>query len=361
MNEERPTTSYPLNLGQPEGNDAAVSRESFYRKVRRVDATNPAWPRIGQALVPREELLRFRQVPHLIFAPATVARAASGAKRAGNREVEELMVYFMGMLGPSGPLPGVYTEVVLAKAKGVPHPDLRQKNTGESEYRADPGPAAFIDIFNHRFISFFYRAAVSANKAVDYDRVSESRFHSFIGSFLGLGTPEVQNRMDVPDVAALYFAGHFSAPTRHAEGLCKVIADYCGIETKLEPNVGHWVDVPPGDTTELGASRRGGGLGTGALLGSRFWDRTLKFRLVLGPMPLAKYETFAPGGTTLKAIRSFVLLYCGHELSCELLPVLKKDEVPPLELGRGSRLGFTSWLKSGPMAKDADEYHITLT
>ncbi len=361
MSGKEETVDYPLNLGQPEGNDAAVSRESFFRRVRRMDALNPGWPRIGHALMPRDELLRFRQVPHLVFAPATVARAGVGLKRAGNREVEELMVYFMGLLGPGGPLPGVYTDAVLSKAKGVPHPDLLQKGTGESEYRSDSGPAAFIDVFNHRFISFFYRAAVSPNKAVDYDRESESRFHAFVGSFLGLGTPEVQNRMDVPDAAALYFSGHFSAPTRHGEGLCKIVGDYCGIRARLEPNVGHWVEVPPGDTTELGAKRSGGGLGGGALLGSRFWDRTMKFRLVLGPMGLGEYETFAPGGATLKAIRSLVLLYCGHELSCELQPVLKKEEVPPLKLGAGSRLGFTTWLKSGPMAKDADEYHITLT
>lgn len=361
MPEERPTTNYPLGLGQPEGDDSAVSRQDFFRRVRRVDALNRGWPRIGHALVPREELLRFRQVPHLFFAPATVARAAPGAQRQGNRQTEELMVYFMGLLGPSGPLPGIYTDVVLAKANGVPHPDLRQKSTGESEYRPDSGPAAFIDIFNHRFISFFYRAAVSSNKAVDYDREEESRFHSYLGSFLGVGTPEVQSRMKVPDAAALYFSGHFSAPTRHAEGLCKIVSDYCRIPARIESNIGHWVEVPPGNTTSLGGRNAGGGLGRGALLGARFWDRTMKFRLVLGPMPLAVYESFAPGGETLKALRSLVLLYCGHELTCQLQPVLKKEEVPPLKLGRGSRLGFTTWLRSEPMGDDADQYHINLT
>jgi type VI secretion system protein ImpH len=362
MSDAPPLPDYPLACESRSGETPdPVSRESFVHRVRRVDALNPDWPRIGKALLPRDELLRFRHVPHLVFAPSTLAKSSPGAARRDGKTVEELMVYFMGMLGPGGPLPGVYTDVVLSRAKGVPHPDLPQNHVGESAYRPDKGPAAFIDQFNHRFISLFYRASVSADKAVDYDRPAESRFHHYIGSFLGIGMDGCQDRMDVPDPVALYFSGHLSCPTRHAEGLCGMVADYCGVEVKLVPNVGHWVEIPSANRSTLGGRSTSGGLGDGAILGGRFWDRTMKFRLNLGPMSFADYQGFAPGGTTVRALKSLVLLYCGHELACEIRLFLKKEETPRLRLGGGGALGFSTWLMSGPAAEDPDQYYHTLT
>ena len=56
--------NYPLSLDAQPGSDAACC-ENFYRKVRRIDALNPSQPRTGHAVVPREEKVRFRQIPHL--------------------------------------------------------------------------------------------------------------------------------------------------------------------------------------------------------------------------------------------------------------------------------------------------------
>lgn len=361
MSEDPSLPNYPLVYDKRSGASDPVSRESFVHRVRRLDALNPDWPKIGHAVLPREELLRFRQVPHLVFAPSTLAKSSPGAARQGGRTVEELMVFFMGMLGPGGPLPGVYTDVILSRAKGVPHPDLQQRHGGESVYRADQGPAAFIDQFNHRFISFFYRASTSSNKAIDYDRPEESRFHTYVGSFLGIGMRGSQNRMDVADAVALYFSGHLSSPSRHAEGLCHIVGDYCGVQVKLFPNVGHWVEVPAENRTALGLRGASGALGNGAIMGGRFWDRTMKFRLVLGPMSLSKYKGFSPNGETVKALRCLVLLYCGHELSCEIRLVLKKEETPSLRLDGGGALGFSTWLLSRPAVNDADQYYYTLT
>jgi type VI secretion system protein ImpH len=39
-----------------------------------------------------------------------------------------------------------------------------------------------------------------------------------------------------------------------------------------------------------------------------------------------------------------VLNYVGHELSCEMHLLLRKDEVPPVRLGGTGALGWTSWL-----------------
>lgn len=359
MENERYPVSYPLTLESHPGTEDACS-ENFFRMVRRIDALNPERPRIGHALLPRDEQVRFRQIPHLHFAPSTIGKSDSRRDKDGDRTFEEVMVYFMGLLGVNGPLPTVFSDVILARAKGVPHPDMEETHGGESAFRADAGPAAFVDLFNHRFISLFYRAAASSNKAIDFDRPRESRFHTFIGSFQGLGIPETQNRLDIPDTAALYFSGHYSSPTHHAEGLCNIISDFTGHPVRIHENVGHWVQVPTTNHSILGVNRRAGSLGESAMLGSRYWDRTMKFRLVVGPLTLAEYRVFPPDGEVLSAIRSMVMLYCGREFICEINLVLLKDEVPECLLGKGSRLGFSSWLKSSPPPSDVNDYKAIL-
>lgn len=355
----RNPVDYPLTL-EPGGEFPASCREDFFRKVRRIDATNEKSPRTGWATSPGKEAVRFRQIPHLHFAPSTIGRSEPVVDEITKRSREEIMVYFMGLLGVNGPLPMVLTEAVLARAKGNRHPDFPELRGGESGTRGDSGPAAFIDLFNHRFISFFYRAAVSANKAVDFDRPEESLFHKFIGSFIGLGIPETSHRMRVSDTVALYFSGHFACPTRHAEGLRNLIADYTGARVEVEENVGHWVAIPAANHTLLGTNRAAGTLGHGTMLGANVWDRTMKFRLVLGPLTWAKYQDYEPGGPLLKSLVDLILLYCNRELICELNPVLRKEEVPDCILGKGARLGFSSWLKSGPCSTDRADYQLTI-
>jgi len=359
MHQANHPINYPLSLEPAAGTDAPCS-EDFFRKVRRIDALNPNHPRTGHALLPREEKIRFRQIPHLHFAPSTIGRSETRVDPQSNDTFEEVMVYFMGLLGVNGPLPTVFSDVILARAKGVPHPDMEDLHGSESAFRADAGPAAFIDLFNHRFISLFYRAAVSSNKAVDFDRPADSRFHSFIGSFLGLGIPAIQQRMDIPDTAALYFAGHYACPNHHAEGLCNMLADFTGAAVAIAENIGHWVPVPAANHSILGVNRNAGSLGHSAMMGSRYWDRTMKFRLVMGPLTLAEYENFPPDGLLVRSIRSMVRLYCDREFICEINPVLLRSEIPNCVLGQGARLGFTAWLQSTPATANAADYKLTL-
>jgi type VI secretion system protein ImpH len=350
---------YPLNLEHsPQGESLEPS--CFIEKVRQIDQSNTHRPRTGKSKYPREEAVRFRQVPHIHFAPAEVANTKDDRLAQREFHSEEIMCFFFGLMGPNGPLPSVYSDVILAKAKGIPHPDMGELRRADSLYRQDTGPAAFIDLFNHRFLSFFYRASVSSDKAIDFDRPEESRFHDFIGGFLGLGSLATQNQMDVPDTTALYFSGQFSCPTQHKSGLCSIISDYTGRSTQIGENVAHWIEVPSDCLTKLGAGRNASRLGRTCMLGSRHLDRTMRFRLTIGPMPYADYQQIKPGSATMNALKSLVLLYCNREFVCELNLILQKEEVPPCQLGGGVALGFTTWLSSQERTQDADDFHYEL-
>jgi type VI secretion system protein ImpH len=53
-------------------------------------------------------------------------------------------------------------------------------------------------------------------------------------------------------------------------------------------------------------------------------------------------------------LRGWVVDYCGAELVWDLQLVLMAAEVPDTRLGRAGKLGWTTWLKSKPFQRDAD-------
>ena len=86
-----------------------------------------------------------------------------------------------------------------------------------------------------------------------------------------------------------------------------------------------------------------GTLGVSTIVGSRVWDRQLKFRLICGPMGLEDYERLLPDRQSLARFEALVRLYTTDEYVWDLQLVLRQEEVPQIELGRSGRLGWTTW------------------
>src|SRR5258708_32647742 len=169
----------------------------FHRAVRLLENHFRNHPRVGHSVRVAEDFLRFGQNPSLAFAPSTLESIAPTVDAA----VPRLFVHFLGMLGPNGPMPSHITDFVRERLHNA----------------RDPTMARFLDIFNHRIISLFYRAWASAQKSVDFDRPAEGRFIAYIGSLFGIGMESLQNRDEVPDRAKLYFSGRLACQTRNAE------------------------------------------------------------------------------------------------------------------------------------------------
>ena len=108
----------------------------------------------------------------------------------------------------------------------------------------------------------------------------------------------------------------------------------------------------------MGETPATGLLGMTAVIGERVWDCQYKFRITVGPMPLAEFQRFLPGSDSLRRLVAWVRNYVGDELLWDFNPILKKEEVPPLVLGEGTRLGWTTWLTSQPLEQDADDLKL---
>lgn len=314
----------------------APYRHDFFQTMRRIECLHPHLPRMGQALRPGDEPVRLAQEPAMTFAPATLSSFGTPA----GATVPRLQVRFFGLLGPNGPLPLHLTE--LARERLL--------------HAGDATRASFLDIFHHRFLALFYRAWAQAQPTVSLDRPREDRFASYTGALCGLGDPTLCERDALPDFARLFYSGLLARQVKNGDGLVALLAGYFRVEVALEPFVGHWMTLPRGERTRLGMrAARGQALGAGAVVGARVWDRQHKFRLVLGPMDLARYESFLAGGAAQPKLLAWVRHYLGYELDWDARLILAREQVPPTCPGRCGRLGWTTWLGIKPHAANADD------
>ena len=322
----------------------APYRYDFYQTLRRLECLYRDKPRWGSALRPVDEPVRLGQEPDLSFAPAPLASFESGSDGTPPR----LQVRLFGLLGPNGPLPVHLTEYARERLRHV----------------GDPTLSRFLDIFHHRFLELFYRAWAQAQPHVNHDRPADDRFASYMGAFIGLSPLAVRHRDRLPDLAKLFHVSSLIRQVRNAEGLRSVLAHFFRVPVAIEEFVGHTLHLAASERTYL--ARDGAVLGTGAVLGSRVWDRQHKFRVRLGPLTLRQYESFLPatpkprsdeagGGQSLRKLVDWVRLYLCFELQWDVQLLLRKDEVPPVKLGRLGKLGWTTWLGQRRAESDADD------
>jgi type VI secretion system protein ImpH len=182
-------------LNAIEGIAAEPWRHDFFAALRAIEAQHAHLPRLGFAKRPADEPIRLGQHPDMSFAPAAI----SGIKHNAHGLPPRMELAFFGLFGPNGALPLHLTDH--ARERILHH--------------ADETTARFADVFHHRLGLLFYRAWAQAQPTVSLDRGRDDRFAQFVGSLMGLGVSELQNRDDAPDHSKLYFAGHFARQTRN--------------------------------------------------------------------------------------------------------------------------------------------------
>jgi type VI secretion system protein ImpH len=306
----------------------------FFQAVRRLECANPDRPRVGQSRRPQEDPVRFCQNVFLTFAPSTIWAYYEAADERPAR----MFVNFLGLLGPNGPMPLSITEYIYDR--------LRNYKDGTL--------AAFLDIFNHRMISLFYRAWVCNQQSVSHDRKEKDAFAIYISSLFGIGTDSFRNRDAVPDVAKLYYSGRLVCQTKNVEGLREILQDYFGIKVDIEQFIGQWIELPFEHRCRLGESAESGKLGATLVVGSSFWECQQKFRIKFGPMGFSDYQRMLPNGQSIRGLIAWVRVYVGDELSWELQLILAAREVPFVSLGKIGQLGWSTWLGSKKFEKDMD-------
>jgi type VI secretion system protein ImpH len=310
-------------LEQPRGFSFFALVKLMQRQGRDVHLPGGAGP-------PSRENARFRPPLHIGFPISDIDSVeATEFDDAGEPSRFRVDVNFMGLYGPSSPLPTHFSEHFLWA------PD------------SDDGDGArdFVDLFHHRMISYVFRAWLKYRYSEQFDAVALDDFSRRMLCLIGVGTPGMEAGSGLPLLPLLRTAGLLGDRHRSAIGLERFLRDHFGIPSiRIEPCIEHHARVPSTQAMRLG--RPTARLGDTAVLGEYVIDRAGRFRIVLGPIDLVSARRFLPGSDELPRLVKLTRLYVRDPLDFELQIRIPAGQIAPLRLTPRAQLGLghLTWL-----------------
>jgi type VI secretion system protein ImpH len=313
---------------------------SFLQAVRLLEessAQNRTAPAEGTD--PEREVVHFHHAVRLDFPPTDI----EDVQRSSADAPAQMTVNVLGLAGALGPLPPAVSELIVERA-----------------FRRDTAFRDFLDIFNHRLVSLLYRARKKYRPALDRRSPEHGRVAAVLHSFLGLATPQLLGRMELPDRALLPYTGLIVDRHRSTVGLVRLLEDYFEITAAVVPFRGRWYTIEEDDLTRIGESGRNQCLGRDAVLARRVWDEEAEIEIQLGPLTFDQFLAFLPLGRSHCALVSVVRFYLREELGVSFRLQIAAGEIPALRIGKAEAafLGWTSWLRTRPFAADDMQVHF---
>ena len=373
----------------------------FFQAVRLLERLAPTRRPVGRQGSPAAEVVRFRTSQSLSFPASSIQEILPPTTKS---PLPLMTVNFFGLTGPSGVLPRHYTELLIRRNlyfRGAERYALRD----------------WLDLFNHRLISLFYRAWEKYRFWIAYERglhehSAPDTFTTCLFSLIGLGMPTLRNRLrvslgivpetsvvdrsaiqrsdrgaisdyttgnerqprreqvlaQVEDLALLRYAGILSQQPRSAANLEALLADYFHVPVIVQQFQGQWLQLERDNQSRLDGNHQTACLGENLVVGRRVWDVQGKIRIRLGPLRYAQFCEFFPDRSprpkrkALFLLAHLVRLFVGPELDFDVQLVLHHEDVPPTQLSAdaeiGPRLGWSTWIQSTPSQRDAEDATI---
>lgn len=248
----------------------------------------------------------------------------------------------LGLAGATPALPPYYSEIQLQRRR------MRDRSL-----------AGFLNVFDHRALSFFYRIFRKYNWLLGFERTQAGTHDPVTDAllaFAGLPTAAMRARLPVSDSALVPLAAQLGDVRRSAASLEAALRHVTGLRLRVIQAEATWMAVPADEQTRLGSpafarfARLGGGdMGTldSAMIGAAVLDIQHHFAIEIGPLSYAELLEFCGDGPTLRTVREMCHLVAGIEHRPVVRLRIAKAEVPPMQLGAPATpavLGRTSWL-----------------
>jgi type VI secretion system protein ImpH len=345
----------------------------FFQAVRLIEKLNPKRIPVGRAGPPRDEAVRFRAHMALSFPASQIFDIF--APRA-EQPIPLMTVTFLGLTGPSGVLPHHYTEMLLRL-------DRESKGKEKHAFRD------WLDLFNHRLISLFFRAWEKYRFYIPYERKEYSRYDTedpftrALFSMIGLGAAPLRNRLhvatwqdegelqkrrvlaQVDDLSLAYYGAFLSHRPRNSLSLEAFLKDYFQLPVRVLQFQGQWLVLDPANQSKMGVLNGNNSLGVNLVAGERVWDVQSKIRIQMGPLRYSEFREFLPDRSpvperkALFLLAHLVRLYIGPDFDFDVQLILRAQDIPKCTLsdsaGDGPQLGRNTWVASQGFDEDADD------
>lgn len=277
---------------------------------------------VGGHQLPARETLRFKAAPGVSYPAANLTdlRIPEDPNRPA-----EAFVSFMALTGFNGALPRHYSELITER--------LRHK---------DRALADFLDLFNHRLVSLFYRAWQKHRLPARYRYSDDNAVHRMVLALSG-------QHDECFDPAFAYYSAFMQRAPRNAGNLEKLLADMLGCPVRIEQFAGRWLKIPDDDQTRASRRHRFNRLGDDLVLGNRTWNAQSHIRIHIDPRTREEAESLSPGGHRLPQLQRVVRRYLGEPIGFSLVINIDARDTGTLALGKSSaRIGRNSWLSGHP-------------
>jgi type VI secretion system protein ImpH len=312
----------------------------FFELLRRLEQRSGLFGHSGR---PDREPARLGQHVRLAFS----ARDLVQFREASDKAPARVTVANLGLLGPEGPMPLHLTRWVLDRLS------QRWFAGADAQQTSDTTFVDFVNILQHRMIALYYRAWADAHPAVQVERAVGGRVRAMLEAMAGIGLPGTQNP-DL-DTVKLRQAASLASQVDGPERLTLFLAEAFRVPVQIKEFIAAWITIPTGLQTRL--AKAYAGLGRGATIGPRVFNRQSRIELRLGPLGFDEFKAFLPGGSRLKLFKQAVRDMVGETLDVDLRIVLAREAVPPPRIG-AVQLSRTAWLARPAERGDADDLRL---
>jgi type VI secretion system protein ImpH len=294
-------------------------RIPFVALVEHLERVLGAPSQIGRGGLVRDERIRFRHDPSLVFHSSDVA-----AMRLFHRGVE-LTSTFLGATGSVSPLASFFTEEVL-----------------RAEAHDGGSLGAFYDLFHHRLLALCYRALQRNRLAWTLRSEGDDELTGRALAVVGL--PPKRKDAPLSSVALLGRARVLAGRPRSRQAL----------EVALALAFPNWRirigDFYPrrlrlGDDERLRLGVQNHRLGVETRIGVLMQGQSDLLRLCIGPVDRTTFETLLPGAPGNTRLRSVVEDITGGMIDADVEVEILAGHEPRASLGKGARLGRSSLVR----------------
>ncbi|NEX17110.1 MAG: type VI secretion system baseplate subunit TssG [Halochromatium sp.] len=303
---------------------------SFAQAVRLLRQAYGPPGKQGEGVFLREQL-RVRPELSLGFPPTDMTAIREITKQElGDEEVPrrfEITATFLGLYGPSSPLPTFYTEELLD--------EQREDQTVSRD---------FLDVLNHRFFVFYFLADLHYKLVRRVCTEQDTEVLTRLYALAGLGHPEMLSGPLRDPGSLLRAIGLLTQFPRSAAGLQHLLMDRLGVPVEVVQCAPRKADIPLDQRAALGA--QASTLGANSHIGTEADAASSKIQLRIGAMDAETFRRYQFGTPDYAELVRLICYFCTQPLEFDLQFLLAPDEAQPASLGSSewSSLGCNAWM-----------------
>lgn len=304
-----------------------LAHTNFYRFCQLLEQSQPLSAKLGASHSAQTDPIRFRPHPGMGF-PVSELKTIELAE--GMTQRPTVRTTFMGLYGVMSPLPTAYIDHIAQGAEG-------------SQPLAD-----FLDIFNHRLTTQFYRVWRKYSYPATFEDGGVDRTSQYLLGLVGLGIDGCAAQIGTPVSRFLALLGSMRLPTRTAEGISALVR-------LLAPNT--QVRVVPHDKRRIPllaaaqlSTRQPLSLANKPVLGRTATDVNSQVLIQLTSNDADEVKRWLPNGQLHNDLLALLHVYLGARLHARIELKVLRSLLPDAQLsatGRhGGQLGQTAVMRS---------------